>query len=136
MANLAPIWRPKRPPNRGRNPKNSTSKKVCFSKSILKGFGLRFGRFFRWFFEGCAELILNCDSKLRTLKIVISLRENTYFQKNLESEYAQFLLKNTENSQFFGTFDFGGILGGFGEGFGRRKSSIFAKFSMFFRSKF
>ena len=36
----------------------------------------------------------------------------------------------------FEDIDFGRILGGFGEGFGRPKSSIFAFFSMFFRSRF
>ena len=41
-----------------------------------------------------------------------------------------------EKTLFFWTFDLEGFLGGFGEGFGRPKSLIFALFSMFFRSRF
>ena len=41
-----------------------------------------------------------------------------------------------EKTLFFWTFDLEGFLGGFGEGFGRPKSSIFALFSMFFRCHF
>ena len=81
------------------------SKNITFSASIFKGFGLRFGRFFRWFFEENVELISNCEPKLQTLKIVIFLRENTYFQGNLESVNAKFISKVQEKSKVFGTFD-------------------------------
>ena len=136
MPNLAPTWRPKRLQNRGRNPEKSTSKKTRFLESILEGFGLHFGRIFWWFFEANAELILNCESKLRTLKIVIFLRKNAYFQETRESDNAKFISKMREKSMFFGAFDFGGVLRGFGEGFGSQKTMIFAIFAMFFRSKF
>ena len=46
------------------------------------------------------------------------------------------LAKIDENLHVFWEFDFGGILGGFWEGFGKPASSIFACFSMFFRSIF
>ena len=44
--------------------------------------------------------------------------------------------KIDEKSHVFWNFDFERILGGFWEGFGRPKSSIFALFSMFFRCHF
>ena len=45
------------------------------------------------------------------------------------------MVKNLEKINVFWDFVFGGILGGFWEGFGRPKSMIFALFSMFFRCK-
>ena len=44
--------------------------------------------------------------------------------------------KGSQKSRVFGDLDFGGVLEGFWEGFGRPKSSILALFSMFFRSPF
>ena len=118
-----PTWRPKRLRNRGRNPKKSMSKNNTFSASIFKGFGLRFRRIFWWFLEGNAELISNCEWKLRTLKILIFLRKNAYFQENLDKKYVKFIRKMHEKSLFFRTFDFERILEGFWEGFGRPKWS-------------
>ena len=46
------------------------------------------------------------------------------------------MVKNLEKIDVFWDFVFGGILGGFGEGFGRPKTMIFALFSVFFRSHF
>ena len=46
------------------------------------------------------------------------------------------MAENFEKFDVFGDLVFGGILEGFGEGFGRPKTSIFAFFSMIFRSKF
>ena len=80
----------------------------------------------------CTDFELELEAE--TLKIVIFLRENAHCQENLERGNANLLLKTIEKSQFFGTIDFGAVLGGFGEGFGRPKSLIFAHFSMFFRS--
>ena len=60
-------------------PEKIDVKNNTFSTSIFKGFGLRFRRIFWWFLEGNAELISNCESKLRTLKIVILPRKNAYF---------------------------------------------------------
>ena len=82
------------------------------------------------------ELISNCEWKLRTLKIVIFLRENAYFQENLGRKYVEFIRKMHEKTPFFWTFDLKGFWEGFGKGFGRPKSWIFAFFSMFFRSRF
>ena len=129
-------WRPKTFQNRGRNPKKSTLKNNTFLASIFKGFGLRFRSIFWCFFEESVELISNCEWKLRTLKIVIFLRENAYFQENLGRKYVEFIRKMHEKTLFFWTFDLNGFWGGFGKGFGRPKSSIFALFSMFFRSRF
>ena len=41
-----------------------------------------------------------------------------------------------EKKRFFRTFDFEGFLEGFGQGFWKPKSLIFAIFSTFFRSRF
>ena len=64
MANLAPTWRPKRLPNRGRNPKKMMLKNSTFSASIWEGFGPRFGRVFGRFFE------LKMDARSDLKKIV------------------------------------------------------------------
>ena len=112
------------------------SKNNTFSASIFKGFGLRFRRIFWWFFQGSAELISNCEWKLRALKIVILLRQNAYFQENLGRKYVEFIRKKHEKTLFFWTFDLEGFFVGFGKGFGMPKSSFFALFSMVFRSHF
>ena len=136
MANLAPSWRPKRLQNRGPKPKKSMLKNNTFLASILGGFGRRFGRFFGRFFgakmhEKYQNMIL-----AKTLKIVLPSRRNANFQ---EIDVAKKLKKRTkidEKLHVFGDIDFGRIWGGFWEGFGRPKSSIFALFSMFFRCRF
>ena len=46
---------------------------------------------------------------------MISRKENAHCQESRERENTTFLLTNLETSQFFGTFDFGAVLGGFGE---------------------
>ena len=46
------------------------------------------------------------------------------------------MANNLEKIDVFWDLDLEGILGGFWEGFGRPKTSIFALFSMFFRSHF
>ena len=135
MPNLAPTWRPKRLRNRGRNPKKSMLKNNTFLASIFKGFDFRFRSSFWCFFEESAELISNCEWKLRTLKIMIFFKENAYFQENLCRKYVEFIRKMHEKTPFFWTFDLKAFLGGFGRGFGKPKSSIFALFSMFFRCK-
>ena len=110
-ADLAPSWRPKTLRNRGRNPKKSMSKNNTFSASIFKGFGLRFRRVFWWFFEESVELILNFESKLKTLKIVIFLRENAYFQENLCRKYVEFIRKMHEKNAVFLDLRFEGLFG-------------------------
>ena len=59
--------------------KNRRRKTTRFGHRFLQGFDLRFPMIFGWFFEGNAELISNCEWKLRTQKIVIFLRKNAYF---------------------------------------------------------
>ena len=135
MANLAPSWRPKTLPDRSRNPRKSMSKNNMFSASIFKGFGFHFRTIFWWFFEESLELISNCESELRALKIAIFLGKNAYFKESLGRKYVEFIRKMHEKTLFFWTFDLVGFLGGFGEGFGRPKSSIFALFARFFRCK-
>ena len=87
---LAPIWRPKTLQNRGRNPKKSMLKNKPFLASIFQGFGPRFGRVLGWFFG--PKMHENCENTNlpKTLKIVIVLRENWYFQG---FDYLNFLKK-------------------------------------------
>ena len=61
---------------------------------------------------------------------------NAHFQEIENGKTAKKRTKTDEKSSVCWRLDFGSILGGFGEGFGRPKSLIFAYFSMFFRSIF
>ena len=79
----------------------------------------------------CKNIIL-----AKTLKIVIFPRENAYFQEIEHQKKEKHRAKIDEKSHVFWNLDFGWILGGFWEGFGRPKSSIFAFFPMFFRCRF
>ena len=65
----------------------------------------------------------------KTLKIVIFPRENAYFQEIEDQAKEKNRTKIDEKLHVLGDIDFGCILGGFGEGFGRPKTSIFAVFS-------
>ena len=69
------------PPNSSPKPEKIDVEKQHVFGIDFRRFGLRFRMIFWWFFEGNAELISNCASKLRTLKIVIFPRENAYFYK-------------------------------------------------------
>ena len=111
-------------------------KNDSFLAWILDGFRPRFGGIFGWFFgphmhENCKNTIL-----AKPLKIAIFPRENLYFQGFDVFRFRKKMLKSPQKSNVFWDIDFGWILGGFGEGFGRPKSSIFAFFSMFFRCHF
>ena len=103
-------------------------KNEAFSTSILEGFRPRFGRAFERFLKRKMNAFRKCES--------ILLRENQYFQGFEDNTNAKTMVKNFEKIDVFWDFVFGGILGGFWEGFGRPKSSIFALFSMFFRCHF
>ena len=129
MTNLAPSWRPKRLQNRGRNPKKSMLKNNTFLTSIFSSFGLRFGRVFGRFFG--PKMHENCKNTFlaKTLKIVVFPRENWYFQGFQDNKYTKTVAKNLEKIDVFWNIDFEGVLGGFGDGFGRSKSLIFAFFS-------
>ena len=133
MAILAPSWRPKRHQNRGQNAKKSMLKTNTFFASIFRGFGPRFGRVFGTHFG--TKMYAKSD-----LKKCVQQAQNTV-KTNTESMSARlrhrvFRVKIEHKLRVFWGCDFEGILGGFWEGFGRAKSSIFAHFSMFFRSKF
>ena len=111
-------------------------KNNTFSASILEGFGPRFGRVFGRFFGPKMHKICKSTLLAKTLKIVIFPRENAYFQEIEDWKKEKHRAKIDEKSHVFWDLDFDRILEGFWEGFGRPKSSIFALFSMFFRSRF
>ena len=104
-------------------------KNNTFLTSILKGFRLRFGRVFGRFFG--PKMHENCKNTLlaKTLKIVVFPRENLYFQGFQDNKYTKTVAKTLEKIEVFWNIDFEGVLKGFGDGFGRPKSSIFAVFS-------
>ena len=81
-------------------------------------------------------LFANARFSRKPEKYQFSLRENQYFQGFEDSKHVKTIVKNLEKIDVFWDFVFGGILGGFWEGFGRPKTLIFALFSMFFRSHF
>ena len=58
------------------------------------------------------------------------------FKKSRIPKKDKIQAKIPEKSHVFWDLDFGGVWGGFWEGFRRPKSSIFALFSMFFRCHF
>ena len=96
-------------------------KNDTFLTSILEGFRPRFGRVFERFFKRKFEE--NCKSALlaKPLKISISSWENRYFQGFEDNTNAKTMVKNLAKIDVFWDFVFGGILGGFWEGFGRPK---------------
>ena len=109
------------------------SKNNTFSASILEGFGGRFGRVFDTFFGP------KMNAKADTVNCVKSLQNTAWAHVFLMLALATSIkirAKIDEKSHVFWDVDFGGILGGFWEGLGRPKSSIFAHFSTFFRCKF
>ena len=76
--------------------------------------------------ENCKNTIL-----AKTLKIVIPSRRNANFQEIEDRKNEKNQTRIDEKSHVFWDIDFGYVLEGFGEGFGRSKSSIFAFFSLF-----
>ena len=101
-------------------------------KRVQASFWKSFSKvFLRKFRENCINRIL-----AKTLKISISSWENAYFKGFEDNTNAKTIIKYFEKIDVFWNFDFEGILGRFWKGFGRPKSSIFAFFSMFFRSHF
>ena len=103
-------------------------KNNTFLTSILEGFRLRFGRVFGRFFG--PKMHENCKNTFlaKTLKIVVFLRENWYFQGFEDNKYTKTVTKNLEKFDVFGVLDFRGVLDGFWESFGKPKASIFALF--------
>ena len=100
MANLAPSWRPKSLPNRGRNPKKSMLENNTFFASILDGFGPRFGRVFNRFFgaKGMPKAIWG-----KVWKANKTLRGRTFFWCWLLQQASKFEQKSMKNHMFFGT---------------------------------
>ena len=133
MVNLAPSWRPKRLQNRGQNLKKSMLKNNTFSASIFKGFGPRFGRVFGKFFGPKIHSESHLKKSVRQAKNIVKTN-----RKSMSAVLQQsiFRAKIDEKSHVLGDIDFGWILGGFWEGFGKPKSLISALFSIFFRSIF
>ena len=87
-------------------------KNNIFSALIFEGFGRRFGKVFGRFFE--PEMHENCERTIlsKTLKLVILLRENWYFQGFDVSKFEKPLSKSVQNFHAFLDLDFEGILGG------------------------
>ena len=108
-------------------------KNNTFLASIFEGLGPRFGRVFGRFF--CPKMHAKSDLKkivqepFRTVKTniksMLAILQQSIFRAKID-----------EKSHVFWNLDFDRILGGFWEGFGRPKSSIFAHFSMFCRCHF
>ena len=100
---------------------------------ILEGFGCRFGRIFGRFLG--PKMYAKSNLKKRTREPFCIGKTNT---KSMSAFLQQsiFRAKFDEKSHVFWNIDFERILGGFWEGFGKPKSSIFALFSMFFRCHF
>ena len=136
IANLAPSWKPKRLQNRGQNEKKSMLKNNTFLTSIFSLFGLRFGRVFDRFFGSKTDENPPNTFLAKTLKIVVFPRENRYFQGFEDNKDTKTIAKKLEKTMLFLDFDFGGVLEGFWEGFGRSKTLIFAVFSCFFQCDF
>ena len=136
MTNLAQSWRPKKIQNRPQNVKKSILKNKVFSASIFGGIGPRFGRVFGRFLG--PKMHGNCKNVIlaKTLKIMLPSRRHANFQEIDVAEKPKKLAKIDEKLHVFWHMDFGGVLEGFWEGFGRPKSLIFALFSMFFPSHF
>ena len=108
-------------------------KNDAFLASSLRGFGRGFGEDFGRFFA--PKIHANSDSKKSARQAKSTVKTNTKSMSALVQP-SIFRKKIVEKLHVFWEVDFGSILKGFWEGFGRPKSLIFAFFSMFFRSKF
>ena len=107
--------------------------KNMFLASILEGFGPRFGRVFGTHFG--TKMYAKSDLKKCVQQAQNIVKTNT---ESMSACLRQTAIRSKieQKLRVFWGCDFEGILEGFWEGFGRAKSSIFAHFSMFFRSKF
>ena len=110
-------------------------KNLTFSASILEGLGPRFGRDFGRFLGPKMHGNRKNTNLAKTLKILIFLWEIDIFKVSSNNFFKK-LSKSSQNLHAFWGLDFGMVLGGFWEGFGRPKSSIFQFYSMFFRCHF
>ena len=126
---MAPSWRSQTLQNRGRNPKKSMLKINTFSTSILEWFGARFGRVFGRFFAPKVHEKTDVKKSVRQAKSIG--KTNT---KSMSALLRQrfFRAQIAEKLHVCWDIDFGGVLEGFGSGFGKPKSSIFAFFRNFF----
>ena len=112
-------------------------KNHTFSASMLEGFGHRFGKVFGRVFGRFfgPKIHGKTDVKKSVRKPFCIGKSNTKSMSAL-CQQSIFQAKNYEKSLVFWNIDFGSVLDGFWEGFGRPKSLIFTFFSMFFRSRF
>ena len=131
MTNLVQSWRPKRFQNRPRNVKKSMLKNKMFSASNFGGIGPRFGRVFIRFFR--SKMHANSETKKSVRQAKNTVKTNTKLMSALVQR-SIFRTQIHEKSHVFWDIDFERFLKEFWKGFGRRKSMIFAVFSMLFRS--
>ena len=131
MTNLAQSWRPKRFQNRPQDVKNSILKNKVFSASIFGGIGFRFGKVFGRFFR--LKMHANSETKKSVRQAQNTVKTNTKLMSALVQR-SIFRTQIHEKSHVFWDIDFERFLKEFWKGFGRRKSLIFAVFSMLFRS--
>ena len=112
MANLAPTWRPKMLPNRGRKPKKSMLKNNTFFALIFEGFGPRFGRVFGRFFGAKRHAKSDLKKSVRQAKSIG--KTNT---KSMSALLRQrlFRAKIDEKSYLRWDIDFGSFLEGIRE---------------------
>ena len=129
---MAPSWRAKTLQNRGQNATKSMLKNKVFSASNFGGIGLRFGRVFGRLFR--SKMHANSETKKSVRQAKNTVKTNTKLMPALVQR-SIFRTQIHDKSHVFGDIDFGRFLEGFWKGFGRRKSFIFAVFSMLFRSK-
>ena len=108
------------------------SKKASFFESIFEGLGPRFWMVFGRFFGSKMHAKSDLKKSVRQAKSIG--KTNT---KSMSEPLQQsiFRAKINEKSHVFWDIDFEWILGGFGEGFGLPKSSVFLLFASFFRCK-
>ena len=102
-------------------------KNDAFLAPILRGFGRGFGEDFGRFFA--PKIHANSDSKKSARQAKSIVKTNTKSMSALVQP-SIFRAKINEKMHVFADIDFGGILEGFWEGFGRPKSMKFAIFSI------
>ena len=116
--------------NRGPSLQKSMLETSMYLASILEGLGRRFGRVFGRFFGPKMHAKSDLKKSARQAKSIG--KTNTKLMSTLLQQTV-LRSKIDEKSYVFWDIDFKGISVGFRDSFGRRKTSIFVLFSMFFR---
>ena len=104
-------------------------KNNIFLTSILEGSGRRFGRVFGRIFTRKMHEHYQKKFAAKSLKITLPCRRERDIQESESDKQNKNREKIDEKTHVFCDIDFEGVLGGFGDGFGRSKSLIFAFFS-------